>query len=76
MPRSREPFTPAMYEQNLVAIATISNQETFTDDDYAKLAQLDEEFWGIQDITDYNWKLDKQEQFEQKIMQRKFTYIH
>ena len=77
MPRSYELFTPAMYEQNLAAIAAISELLAFTDDDYAKLATLDDECWQIQHISDYDYKQStrpRKEVFYEKIFQREITY--
>ena len=74
MPRSYELFTPAMYEQNLAAIAAISELLAFTDDDYAKLATLDDECWRIQNISDYDYTQSTQtthEVFYEKIFQER-----
>jgi len=74
MPRSRELFTPEMYEQNLAAIAAISKLNAFTDTDYAELATLDDEFWRIQNISDYDYTQSTYEVFYEKIFQRQITY--
>ena len=74
MPRSCELFTPAMYEQNLAAIAAISKLNAFTDTDYAELATLDDEMWRIQNISDYDYTQSTHEVFYEKIFQRQITY--